>query len=146
TLRHCVGWFAMRLDEVRAVATDNCGKQFAEHENHNDRDSKNTIPHSSFLRRDRGRLLGGRAAGTRHRQGRGPSRQRSSRCSASYEAFRQGLRALGYTEGKNVVLEIRCADGKSERLPDLARELVSLRPDVITIPLSLLRRADDVIQ
>src|SRR5262249_56213592 len=47
------------------------------------------------------------------------------------EAFRQGLRALGHAEGKTLVLEIRYADGKSERLPDLARELVGLRPDVI---------------
>ena len=47
------------------------------------------------------------------------------------EALRQGLRVLGYTEGKNLFLEIRYADGKSERLPDLARELVGLKPDVI---------------
>jgi len=47
------------------------------------------------------------------------------------EGLRQGLRVLGYAEGKNLFLEIRYADGKSERLPDLARELVGLKPDVI---------------
>ena len=47
------------------------------------------------------------------------------------DAFRQGLRALGYVEGKSVVLEIRAAEGEGERLPELARELVRLKPDVI---------------
>src|SRR5215813_2764425 len=47
------------------------------------------------------------------------------------EAFTQGLRALGHAEGKNLVLDVRYAEGKSERLPDLARELVGLKPDVI---------------
>jgi putative ABC transport system substrate-binding protein len=47
------------------------------------------------------------------------------------DAFRQGLRALGHVEGRTVTLELRHADGKAERLPDLARELVRLKPDVI---------------
>src|SRR5438876_2270413 len=47
------------------------------------------------------------------------------------EAFRQGLRDLGYIEGRNVVIEIRSAEGKLERLPALAAELVALRVDVI---------------
>jgi putative ABC transport system substrate-binding protein len=47
------------------------------------------------------------------------------------EAFRQGLRELGYVEGQNVVLEYRFAEGKAERLPDLAAELVSLKVDII---------------
>lgn len=47
------------------------------------------------------------------------------------DALRQGLRELGYVEGKSVVLEIRAAEGESERLPELARELVRLKPDVI---------------
>ena len=47
------------------------------------------------------------------------------------EAFRQGLRELGYVEGKTFVLELRYGEAKAERLPELARELVSLKVDVI---------------
>ena len=47
------------------------------------------------------------------------------------EAFRQGLRDLGYFEGRNVVIEYRDAEGKIERLPALAAELVALKVDVI---------------
>jgi putative ABC transport system substrate-binding protein len=47
------------------------------------------------------------------------------------EAFRQGLRGLGYVEGGNVVIEYRDAEGKPERLPALAAELVALKVDVI---------------
>ena len=47
------------------------------------------------------------------------------------EAFRQGLRELGYVEGKNIVIEWRSADGKRERGPTLAEELVRLKVDVI---------------
>jgi putative ABC transport system substrate-binding protein len=47
------------------------------------------------------------------------------------EAFRQGLRELGYVEGKNLVLEIRYGEARFERLPELARELVGLKLDVI---------------
>ena len=47
------------------------------------------------------------------------------------EAFRQGLRDLGYVEGRNIVIEYRYADGKYERLPALAAELVRLKVDVI---------------
>ncbi len=47
------------------------------------------------------------------------------------EAFRQGLRDLGYVEGRNVVIEYRDAEGKFERLSALAAELVALKVDVI---------------
>jgi putative ABC transport system substrate-binding protein len=47
------------------------------------------------------------------------------------EAFRQALRELGYVEGKTVVLEIRYGEARPERLPELARELVGLKMDVI---------------
>ena len=47
------------------------------------------------------------------------------------EAFRQGLRALGYVEGKNISIDYRYADGKPERLPALAAELLQLNVDVI---------------
>ena len=50
---------------------------------------------------------------------------------ARVEAFRQRLRELGYVEGKNIVIEYRYAEGKGERLPDLAAELVQLKVDVI---------------
>src|SRR5262249_16067647 len=47
------------------------------------------------------------------------------------EAFRQGLREVGHVEGKTFVLELRYGEGRTERLPDLARELVRLKVDVI---------------
>jgi putative tryptophan/tyrosine transport system substrate-binding protein len=50
---------------------------------------------------------------------------------ARIEALRQGLRELGYVEGKNIVIEWRFADGKLERLPEFAPELVRLKVDVI---------------
>jgi putative ABC transport system substrate-binding protein len=53
--------------------------------------------------------------------------------SARTEAFRQGLRDLGYDEGKNIVIEYRYADGKVERLPELAAELVRLKVDVMVV-------------
>ena len=47
------------------------------------------------------------------------------------EAFRQGLRELGYAEGKNIVIEFRYAEGKVDRMPDLAAQLVRLKVDII---------------
>jgi putative ABC transport system substrate-binding protein len=50
---------------------------------------------------------------------------------ALLEAFRLRLQELGYVEGRNLILDMRRADGNIARLPGLAAELVSLRPDVI---------------
>jgi len=50
------------------------------------------------------------------------------------EAFLQELRDLGYVEGRNLVIEYRSAEGKSEQLPALAAELVALKVDVIVAP------------
>jgi putative tryptophan/tyrosine transport system substrate-binding protein len=47
------------------------------------------------------------------------------------EAFRKGLKDLGYIEGKNIIIEYRFAEAKAERLPELARDLVSLKVDII---------------
>ncbi len=54
-----------------------------------------------------------------------------SRHAARIEAFRQGLRDLGYVEGKNIVIEWRFADAKLDRLPALAAELVHLNVELI---------------
>ena len=54
-----------------------------------------------------------------------------STISARTEAFRQGLRELGYIEGKNIAIESRYAEGKLDRLSELAAELVRLKLDVI---------------
>src|SRR5262245_36156336 len=50
-----------------------------------------------------------------------------------YEAFRQGLREFGYMEGQSIAIEYRYAEGKYERLYDLAAELVRLKVDVIVV-------------
>jgi len=83
----------------------------------------------------------------------------ASSVSARVEAFRQRLRELGYIEGKNILIEYRYAEGKRERLPDLAAELVRLKVDVIvttgtgilaakkasgTIPIVIAAAADPV--
>src|SRR3989442_14654152 len=47
------------------------------------------------------------------------------------EAFRQGLRELGWVEGQSIVIEYRFAEGQYDRLPDLAAELARLKVDVI---------------
>ncbi len=50
------------------------------------------------------------------------------------EAFRQGLKELGYVEGKNIIIEYRFAEAKSDRLPELAHDLVRLKVDIIFAP------------
>jgi putative ABC transport system substrate-binding protein len=57
------------------------------------------------------------------------------------EAFGQGLRDLGYMEGKNIVIEWRSAEGKSDRLSALATELVRLKVDLIVTAGPLVTRA-----
>src|SRR5215475_12121473 len=55
----------------------------------------------------------------------------ASALTGQLDAFRQGLRELGYSEGKNIVVEYRYGDGKADRVPELAAELVSLKVDLI---------------
>jgi putative ABC transport system substrate-binding protein len=64
-----------------------------------------------------------------------------SALAARIEAFRQGLRDLGYVEGKNIVIEWRSAEGKLDRLPALAAELVRLKVDIIVTPGPIPTRA-----
>lgn len=59
------------------------------------------------------------------------SRSTPSNPDVYYDAFMEGMRELGYVEGKNLVIEWRYADGKYERLPGLAVELVRLKVEVI---------------
>ena len=53
------------------------------------------------------------------------------------DAFRQGLRELGYTEGQNIRIEERWAEGRSERFPDLVADLLKLKVDVIVAAANL---------
>jgi putative tryptophan/tyrosine transport system substrate-binding protein len=55
----------------------------------------------------------------------------AARNAANLDALRKGLRDLGYVEGRNLVIEYRSADGRAERFPDLASELVHLKVDLI---------------
>ena len=55
----------------------------------------------------------------------------SATASPSVDAFRKGLRDLGYIEGENIALEIRWAEGHFERMPELALELVRWKPDLL---------------
>jgi putative tryptophan/tyrosine transport system substrate-binding protein len=61
------------------------------------------------------------------------SNSSSSPPSPTQEAFRQGLRDLGYIEGETIIVEYRHAEGKRDRLPDLAAELVRTHVDVIFV-------------
>jgi len=55
----------------------------------------------------------------------------SERVKSRLAAFQQGLRELGYVEEKNVIIEYRSAEGKFERLPEIASELVRLKVDLL---------------
>jgi ABC-type uncharacterized transport system substrate-binding protein len=57
------------------------------------------------------------------------------------EAFRQGLRDLGYIEGKNILVEYRYLEGKVDRLPDFVADLVKLKVDVFVSPIDTAIRA-----
>jgi putative ABC transport system substrate-binding protein len=64
-------------------------------------------------------------------------------------AFRQGMRELGYIEGQNMAIEERWAEGRAERLPNFAAELVSLKVDVIVAggtlaPLAAMRATQTI--
>ena len=66
-----------------------------------------------------------------------------------HKAFQQGLRELGYVEGKNIILEYRYADGKPDLLPQLAADLVRLKVDAIvtrsTAPIRAAKNASTTI-
>jgi putative tryptophan/tyrosine transport system substrate-binding protein len=57
----------------------------------------------------------------------------SSASGGRTEAFRQGLRDLGYIEGQNIAIESRYAEGRADRLPSLVAELVDLKVDILVI-------------
>lgn len=57
------------------------------------------------------------------------------------DAFREGMRELGYREGQNVRLEVRWSGARADQLPVLAREIVSLKPDVVVASLVLAAQA-----
>jgi putative ABC transport system substrate-binding protein len=73
----------------------------------------------------------------------------TSGSAASLEAFHQGLRETGYVKGENIIIEYRRAEGKLDRLPELATELVNLGVDIIvtagTPPVLAAKRATDTI-
>ena len=57
----------------------------------------------------------------------------SSADASLFDSFRQGMRKLGYEEGRDIAYETRWAEGRFERLPGLAAELVGLKPDVMLV-------------
>jgi putative ABC transport system substrate-binding protein len=58
-----------------------------------------------------------------------------------FDAFRQGLSALGYVEGKTIIIEYRYAEGRPEQLPELAEDLVRLKVELFVVPNDLTARA-----
>ena len=81
------------------------------------------------------RAAGAQQSGKVHRIGFVGTRSASD-TSPQLDAFRQGLRELGWVEGQNIVIEHRYAEGRFDRLPDLAAELVRLKVDIIVAPAS----------
>ena len=69
--------------------------------------------------------------------------------SAQWDGFLQGLKELGYAEGRNIIVEWRWTEGKAERVPELAAELVRLKPSVIVTsapqPTAAVKAATDTI-
>src|SRR5262245_41119241 len=59
------------------------------------------------------------------------------------EAFWQGMRDLGYVEGQNIILEVRTAEGRLERLPELASELLRLKVVLILATVTSATRANE---
>jgi len=59
----------------------------------------------------------------------------------NFEAFRRGLRDLGYIKGQNIVVEHRSLEGKVDRIPSVVAELVQLKVDVLVSPISAVIRA-----
>src|SRR5262245_32426786 len=66
-----------------------------------------------------------------HRTGALRTRPAHRAVTPALETFQQGLRELGYVEGQTIVLEVRSAEGRSERLPELVAELVGLKVEVL---------------
>src|SRR5512132_3947726 len=95
-------------------------------------------PHRTTRLLSHARRRGGRGADRRAcAAGARPSAHRrtvagvTGRATRNIEALRAGLRDLGYVEDRNVTLALRFAGGVPARLPELAAELVALKPDVI---------------
>jgi putative ABC transport system substrate-binding protein len=99
-------------------------------------------PHADMRRREFITLLGGAAAswplpiGAQQAAGRprlGVLLYTTPKDDPNTESFLRGMLDLGYVEGKNIDIEYRYAEGRPDRLPELAEELVRLRPDVMFV-------------
>lgn len=77
-------------------------------------------------------------AGKVHRIGFLDFRFRSITTDPRFVGFREGLRELGYIEGQNIIIEYLSVKGKRERIPEIAAELLALKPDIIVTAGSLL--------
>ncbi len=86
-------------------------------------------------------LFSRRATAEENPEDRIPSTVSPAANATRIEALRQGLRELGYVEGKNIIIEWRYAEGKVDRLPSLAAQLVHLKVDLIVTAASPPTRA-----